>query len=97
MPRFRQKPLIVEAVQWNGYGFEYPMPWWLSDAVGKGAVYRDKDKLFIRSAALSTTTGAAPGFWLVWNQECGIFPVPETVFNSSHEALDGPDEPKSDS
>ena len=30
MPKFRKKPVEIEAVQWNGAGFPVPLPDWLA-------------------------------------------------------------------
>ena len=90
MPKFRKKPVTIEAIQWNGQP-----PQAVADAFGimnKGFYlphwYRDDmppPKLQI--ATLEGTMDASHGDWLIRGVQGEIYPCKPDIFAATYEAV----------
>lgn len=93
MPKFRKKPVVIEAVQIttktiydNTYRRE-PMSW-LDDAIDAGKVTIDERDL---SASIETLEGvmyADPGDWIICGIQGEIYPCKPDIFAATYEPED---------
>jgi hypothetical protein len=75
MPMFRKKPVVIEAVEWNGNRLS-EVPEWLSQAIEAmpgqvGSVVRVGDNIHIPT--LEGTMIASPGDWIIRGVKADIF------------------------
>lgn len=66
MTRYVTKTRFVEAIRWNGRGFDGDAPKWVLDALlaeGHGKVWRKGDSLYI--ATDREAEMVRPGWWLI--------------------------------
>ncbi len=85
--KYRKKPIVIDAVQWNGSNHECWQPWML-DAMALptgtlGAVGRDGRALRIHT--LEGTMRADDGDWIIRGVKGEIYPCKPDIFAATYE------------
>jgi hypothetical protein len=88
--KFRKKPVVIEAVQWNGRAFGDDMPAWLSAAIDipslnhpPGRVFRMANNLHI--STLEGEMTASPGDWIIRGVKGELYPCKPDIFEATYE------------
>lgn len=108
MGNYRKKPVVIAAVQYNGwhwvddgrspmFDLSFEAPDWLVEAMAKGddevgAAYLDSDEKF----AIVTLEGkifAAPDDWIIRGVQSELYPCKPDIFAATYEAATVDDEP----
>jgi len=86
MDKYRKKPLIVEAAQWDGklIGDLYPIKLFGDNDVEWH--YKGKDKLVIET--LEGEMICEPGDWVVKGIKGEFYPVAQDIFNESYDKVE---------
>lgn len=81
MPEYRKKPVVIEAVQYDG---SFPLPF----LDGAEQVYKAPDgKLAIDT--LEGTMTADLGDWIIRGVKGELYPCKPDIFEATYEAVDG--------
>lgn len=88
MAKFRKKPVVIEAVQFQN---RIDCPPWLGEAIQKqaeevGGVFRIGDELHIFT--LEGTMVAQFGDWIVRGVKGELYPCKPDIFAATYEAVD---------
>jgi hypothetical protein len=92
MPKFRKKPVEIEAVQWLGRaGLSGGCPGWLKEAMQKvpteaGGVMRFGDDIHI--GTLEGVMIARPEDWIIRGVKGELYPCRDDIFRMTYEAVD---------
>lgn len=85
--KYRKKPVIIEAIQWNGIAFALgEMPDWFRDAITKGQIKRNDDKLLIET--LEGSLYANPNDWIIQGIKGEIYPCKPDIFEATYEKVE---------
>lgn len=87
MAKFRKKPVVIEAVEWNGKRLD-EVPEWLSKAIQAvpgdiGGVVRVCDRIHIPT--LEGTMIASPGDWIIRGVHGELYPCKPDIFAATYE------------
>jgi hypothetical protein len=88
MPRFRKRPVIIEAYQYDGKGSRVLNQWF--DSHGFENYYYTLDGC-LNIGTLEGVMKASPGDWIVRGVQGEFYPVKESIFNETYEEVEGPD------
>ena len=89
MAKFRKKPVVVEAVQWDGLGFSADMPMWLQEARVDGRVFRDPPGSYcLAIMTLEGKMSASEGDWIIRGVAGELYPCKPDIFEATYEAVD---------
>jgi len=84
MPRFRKKPVVIEAVRWDAKKIICPPgPEWFADAEEKGIIKLAGDILLI--STLEGEMRAQPGDWIIQGVKGEIYPCKPDIFAATYE------------
>ncbi len=86
MPKFRKKPVVIDAVQWTG-GDEYCENYREIKLFTKSAAYMAGDGLRIRNFE-GPTLAAKAGDWIIRGLAGEFYPCKPAIFDASHEAVE---------
>ena len=88
MAKFRKKPVVIEAVQWTGDGFDSrPLPEWLVHAIGELIVQpKGADELTVRTLEGDHT--ARPGDWIMRGVKGELYPCKPDIFALTYEPVE---------
>lgn len=90
MVQFRKKPIVVEAVRWDGSSeMAKKLVKWINDQGGSANFFDVKDMTF--SISISTLEGemyAHPGDWIIQGVENEFYPCKPSVFAKTFERND---------
>lgn len=86
--QYRKKPVVIEAIQWNGNRFEDTPPEWFRAAMyaepgTPGFLMRIGDKLVIET--LEGQVWAAPGDWIIRGVKGELYPCKPDIFAATYE------------
>lgn len=92
--RYRKKPVVVQAYQigpsdTDRIRMSSPAPeWpgWFKDAVVGGVIFYDSDGIRIKTLE-GTSYGTTPGYWIIRGVEAELWPVADSVFRKTYEAV----------
>lgn len=96
--KFRKKPVVIEAWQWKGQGFD-KWPVWLKryevkshpdEPVG-AIVYRTDSGLNLDLIAIPTLEGtmtASPGDWIIRGIKGELYPCKPDIFAATYEPVE---------
>lgn len=85
MPRYRKKPVVIDAIQYTGGNINE-----IWDAFGAGPIYgpvEDDTSIYV-----DTTEGrmeAPPGWWIIRGVEGEIYACKPSVFDATYEPVVG--------
>lgn len=89
MPRFRKRPVEIEAVQWTGDNFDelgrFTVGQFRRAAFGAGPAVRAQ----VRDWLHATWIGVNDGDWIVRGPRGECYPVRADVFTETYEPVDG--------
>jgi hypothetical protein len=92
MARFRKKPVVIDAAQWNGTDFGPDMPDWLQRALADDGVRRfiklEGDKCLI--STLEGLMTAAPGWWIIRGIKGELYPCDPEIFAATYKPVGRP-------
>lgn len=84
MPKFRKKPVVIEAVQWLNQKIVCPPgPMWFVEAEEKGQIQLHGNTLSIHT--LEGVMEASPGDWIIRGIKGEIYPCKPDIFAASYE------------
>lgn len=84
MPKFRKKPLVVEAVQWLNRKIVCPPgPIWFAEAEEQKQIQLRGDQLVILTLEGAMT--ALPGDWIIRGVAGEIYPCKPDIFEATYE------------
>jgi hypothetical protein len=81
MPKFRKKPVVVEAVQWGGDNYDE-----VGDFMGLTATCQVDDDFLIPT--LEGDMRASPGDWIIKGVAGEFYPCKPDIFAATYEAAD---------
>lgn len=100
MAKFRKKPVVIEAIQFNGveqvddcptlmFDLGFDPPDWMVEAAAKsetaeGAVYEDSG--YLKVVTLEGEHLAIPGDWIIRGVKGELYPCKPDIFAASYEA-----------
>lgn len=85
MPKFKKKPVVIEAVNWDGKKLE-SVPVWLADAFKDEKLIRLGDTVNITT--LEGTMTASPGDWIIQGVNGEIYPCKPDIFEKTYEPVE---------
>lgn len=86
MPKFRKKPVVIEAVQWNNQKIVCPPgPEWFAEAEEKGVIRLSGQSLVIRTLEGDVT--ASPGDWIIQGVHGELYPCKPDIFAKTYEPI----------
>ena len=89
--RVKNKPVVVEAVQWHGFHAKQEFdekPDWLTEALGKTILYfGTPDKLDF--VTLEGKIYADVGDWIIRGVKGELYPCKPDIFKETYEPADG--------
>ena len=83
--KFRKKPVVIDAIQWNGIAFDLPLPKWLTKALVDQRVKRAEEHLKITT--LEGVMVAAPNYWIIQGVQGELYPCKPDIFEQTYEAF----------
>ena len=83
MPKFRKKPVVIEAIQWRGFRTDLPFGRFMD---GSYRAYRyDGDALLIET--LEGTMRAEVGDWIIRGVHGELYPCKPDIFAVTYEEV----------
>jgi hypothetical protein len=79
MPKFRKKPVMIEAVQWTGHNWDDVVPWCPMAQEGRGT-----------ALVISTLEGdmlANAGDWIIKGVKGEFYPCKPDIFEATYEPV----------
>ena len=87
MAKYRKKPVVIEAVQWNGELLLFNVPRWLSMAQKSGTIKFISD----HNAVVKTLEGdmfLSVGDYIIRGVKGEIYPCKPDIFKATYEKVD---------
>ena len=85
--KFRKKPVVIEAVQWNNTQIVCPPgPEWFVEAEQNGVVKLVGHSLFI--VTLEGEMEARPGDWIIRGVKGELYPCKPDIFEATYEPVE---------
>jgi len=86
--QFRKKPVVIEAMQWDGNQFVGSPPDWIGDAINQrpgaeGSIIRIGDE--VRIATLEGDMATKPGDWIIRGVKGELYPCKPDIFAATYE------------
>ena len=91
MPKFRKKPVVIEAILWDGKDLPLEKaPQWIIDAVVKtpgdmGNIFKNESDLLIYT--LEGTMKASPGDYIIQGVSGELYPCKPDIFEKTYEEV----------
>lgn len=86
--KYRKKPVVIEAVQYNGEEILFNVPKWLSNAQKEGIIYFencDASKCYIKT--LEGVMHVNIGDFIIRGVKGELYPCKPDIFNATYEAV----------
>lgn len=88
MARYRKKPVVIEAVQFQGPDTKQNEPGWLIEAFNSGqAWYQGGDNPYITIRTLEGDMKANVGDWIIRGVKGELYPCKPDVFAETYEEV----------
>lgn len=92
MPKFRKKPVVIEAIQWNGNNFDEIMNFMQKD-YGTKLNYENAEGVAIKSGQLTIETSegfitASTNDWVIKGVKGEFYPCKSDIFESTYDLAD---------
>jgi hypothetical protein len=81
MPKYRKKPIVVEAVHYAGE--TVVMPKWIQQAFKNGTLFYDEDDLYVET--LEGTHHVSVGDYIIQGVKGELYPCKPDIFNKTYE------------
>lgn len=93
MPKFRKKPVVIEAIKWTGAYYDCDdLPHWVNGAIEDGVLDPHSDDFGTsdvpRDIAVRTPEGemwASPGDWIIRGVKGELYPCKPDIFAATYE------------
>ena len=90
MLKFRKKPVVIEAVQYDGRGNMNPryrgcLPDWLWEALENGTAYFENGADPLRIRTLEGPLTVSPGDWIIRGVQNELYPCKPDIFAATYE------------
>ena len=86
MPKFRKKPVVIEAFKWTGDEYQLDDPSWICEAIERGDVTINFPHLHIET--LEGTMTADAGDYVIQGVKGEIYPCKPDIFEATYEAVE---------
>jgi len=91
MAQYRKKPVVIEAIQWNGKNFDQ-ISQFIGENHGHKKAHEDAEEAAIKSGKyyISTLEGimtASKGDWIIKGVSGEFYPCKPEVFETTYEAV----------
>lgn len=89
MGRYRKKPVVIDALQWDGAALSVPIPDWFADPWMDKVIDRspeDRSKLLIKT--LEGVMTADAGDWIIRGVKGELYPCRDDIFRMTYEVVD---------
>lgn len=86
--KFRKKPVVIDALQWDGAAFSVPIPDWFVKPWTDKTIDRDADdrsKLVIKTLEGEMT--ASPGDWIICGVKGELYPCRNDIFQMTYDLV----------
>lgn len=85
--KFRKKPVVIEAWQFEAVEF-MPQPTWLHDAIVRGGVYfQGGETPYYTIKTLEGKMRANPGDWIIRGVKGELYPCKPDIFEATYEEM----------
>jgi len=91
MPKFRKRPIIVEAFRWTADINQKEDPLWIIDAIKDDIIYvayEGTPRIFMMIKTLEGTMTAKRGDWIIKGIEGEIYPCKPDIFKKTYELIE---------
>lgn len=85
MAKFRKKPVVIEAIQWNGNQLS-EFPEWLRHPFNEGIITRMQDVVKIHT--LEGVMTASAGDFIIKGIDGELYPCKPDIFEKTYEPVD---------
>lgn len=85
MPKFRKKPVVIEAHQIKRIPDGKPTPSWLIEACVSGVVENRRNELYIKT--LEGEMHVADGDWVIQGIKGELYPCKPDIFDATYEPV----------
>lgn len=91
MKKYRKKPVIIEAVQWNGLNFDECMNF-MQEHLGSKIAYEDAEERSLKSKTISIRTlegvmTASKGDYIIKGVNGEFYPCKPDIFEKTYEEV----------
>lgn len=86
--KYRKKPVVIEAVQWNGVEVS-ELTEWIREALDNGTVTRHADNVVIHT--LEGDMLAEPNDFIIRGVHGELYPCKPEIFEKTYEAVEEPE------
>ncbi len=89
MPKFRKKPVEIEAFQWTAQGGQSAFPEWFIEGMGTGAVSFDTGPQGQPRTIINTLEGQMIGLsgdWIIKGIKGELYPCKPDIFAATYES-----------
>lgn len=86
MPKFRKKPVVIEAIQWRIVNHEQ-IKSFLGDAYQANLNQHSGKDNYIRIGTLEGVMDAAPGDWIIRGVQGEFYPCKPDIFEATYEQV----------
>jgi hypothetical protein len=87
MPKFRKKPVVIEAVRWDPFMSGNAYPEWVHPLFGKTSA-DDIDSGCLRIPTLEGEMLARPGDYIIQGVKGELYPCKPDIFEATYEPAD---------
>jgi Protein of unknwon function (DUF3310) len=92
MPKFRKKPVVIEAIQFNGLEDYLKIVQWMKD---NGDTFALADEVYYKTPIMIIQTlegamSASPGNWIIKGVKGEFYPCKPDIFEATYEAIELP-------
>lgn len=92
MTRFRKKPVVIEAVRWNGHYDRMLFPMWFNSAMREYSIMNVGEVMIVGDAlnifTLEGVMRANIGDWIICGVKGELYPCKPDIFAATYEAVD---------
>jgi len=92
MPKYRKKPVIIEAFQWTGGPDQTEDPEWACEALRNGKMWFKNigtPKIYLVIHTLEGDHQASQGDYIIKGIKGELYPCKPDIFEQTYEAVDG--------
>ena len=93
MPKYTKKPVVIEAVRYNGFGLFgihrgvfSERPEWLNKAIGGDVLFLDESDEALKINTLEGCMGVSEGDYIIRGVKGEIYPCKPDIFEMSYDA-----------
>lgn len=90
MTKFRKKPVVIDALQWNGAGLPVPIPEWFMEPWTNRTIDRHpEDRSILVIKTLEGTMLAQTSDWIIRGVKGEFYPCKPDIFAATYEKVEG--------